>query len=667
MVIYTVTTHTGKTLLSGTTSLIYIQLRGSEAKSEEKNLNPLKGFLPGSERTFKINCKASLGELISVKLYSKPFMHLDNQWFCDKILVNTPEGDEILFPCYCWLDCNEKLVLRPAKALLVFEDTNPIAQRERMKQLEEQQKLFRWRVYAEGTPQVIDCDASYDLPAEVRFSFTKESDFYYTAAKQIAALKLTGLADSRESWKSISQLEGIFCENRGKTIEYVQEHWDKDKFFGYQFLNGLNPMLIQRCSKLPENFPVTDDMVKDSLIGSSLKQEMKKGNIFLSDYKMLDGLVGNVVVGRQQYLTAPLVLLYCNPHGMMLPIAIQLKQEPSKENPIFLPTDSKADWKLAKIFVRNAEFGVHEVDFHLLRTHLLAEVFTMATLRNLPSPHPLYKLLFPHIRYTLQINILARNRLISEDGAITLYAGVGGESLVKLLKRATASLTYSALCLPENISERGLESVPHFYYRDDGMKLWNIINKFVAAFLSHYYQSDEHVQKDTELQRWISEIFTKGFLGRDGSGIPSSLQTVTELVKFVTMVIFTASAQHASVNNGQFDLGGWMPNYPTALRNPPPKVKGQTTEDSILETLPDVGTTVNGMAVLRLLSKDSADHFPLGYFPETLYDEDVPCKLIKEFQKDLKELSDLIEGRNKKLELPYIYLNPKNVDNSVAI
>ncbi|ROI15211.1 Hydroperoxide isomerase ALOXE3 [Anabarilius grahami] len=133
------------------------------------------------------------------------------------------------------------------------------------------------------------------------------------------------------------------------------------------------------------------------------------------------------------------------------------------------------------------------------------------------------------------------------------------------------------------------------------------------------------------------------------------------------MVIFTASAQHAAVNNGQFDLGGWMPNYPTALRNPPPKVKGQTTEDSILETLPDVSTTVNGMAVLRLLSKDSADHFPLGYFPENLYDEEVPCKLIEAFQKDLRELSDLIEERNKKLELPYIYLNPKNVDNSVAI
>lgn len=158
------------------------------------------------------------------------------------------------------------------------------------------------------------------------------------------------------------------CSDTACFAEYIQKHWDEDEFFGYQFLNGLNPMMVQRCSNLPENFPVTEDMVKNSLRGSSLQQEMKvrylllaiiwsgllwfcliswvsslfgvihphtqKGNIFLSDYKMLDGLVGNVVSGRQQYLTAPLVLLYCNPHSMMLPIAIQVRiLHPKCRNP----------------------------------------------------------------------------------------------------------------------------------------------------------------------------------------------------------------------------------------------------------------------------------------------------------------------------------------------
>lgn len=48
MVIYTVTTYTGKGLLAGTTSRIYIQLRGTEAESEEQNLNRIQGFWQGS-------------------------------------------------------------------------------------------------------------------------------------------------------------------------------------------------------------------------------------------------------------------------------------------------------------------------------------------------------------------------------------------------------------------------------------------------------------------------------------------------------------------------------------------------------------------------------------------------------------------------------------------
>ncbi len=39
-----------------------------------------------------------------------------------------------------------------------------------------------WEVYAEGIPHCITAETPLSLPREVRFSFTKKAEFYYTAA-----------------------------------------------------------------------------------------------------------------------------------------------------------------------------------------------------------------------------------------------------------------------------------------------------------------------------------------------------------------------------------------------------------------------------------------------------------------------------------------------------
>lgn len=57
----------------------------------------------------------------------------------------------------------------------------------------------------------------------------------------------------------------------------------------------------------------------------------------------------------------------------------------------------------------------------------------------------------------------------------------------------------------------------------------------------------------------------------------------------------------------------------------------------------------------------------LGQYPEHHFGEKQPCKLIKRFQAELKVLTAEINARNVDLEVPYRYLDPLVVENSVSL
>uniref|UniRef100_A0A3B5LZ33 Lipoxygenase domain-containing protein n=1 Tax=Xiphophorus couchianus TaxID=32473 RepID=A0A3B5LZ33_9TELE len=557
MVDYSVTVYTGDAAHYSTFHSFYITLVGTDGESDCQKLSTWMFSLFFQPYTHKVECTKPLGDLLAIIIQKEyHIVFSKGPWFVAKVEVKSPMGDIYQFPIYKWItDCKDHYYQEGSGWFTLST-------------LQRRNTLTIWDQLKDGLPHNMKAESYSSLPLDVNFL----------------------------PWFS-SHLKWVLIDK-----------WQEDSFFGYQFLNGVNPMMIQCCKTLPENFQVTDEMVfKDG--NQSLTDEMQKGNIFLCDYKMLDGVKANIIDGEQQYLVAPLVLLHKTPDDKLMPIAIQLKQIPAEDNPVFLPTDSRWDWLLAKTFVRNADFNMHELSSHLLRTHLLAEVFAVALLRQIPMMHPLYKLLMPHTRYTPMINFLARKLLISDDGVFTKFASSGGEGMFTILRKALSSMTYRSLCLPDDISDRGLEDVPNFFYRDDGLKLWNIIYSFVKGTLQYYYKSDQMVQEDQALQQWIGDIYSHGFLSEKNTGIPIRFDTVGELVKFVTMVIFTCSAQHSAVNTGQY----------------------------------------------------------LGNYPEKRFIEDVPLNNIKVFKEQLQELSLQIEARNKQLELPYTYLDPKVVENSVSV
>lgn len=153
--------------------------------------------------------------------------------------------------------------------------------------------------------------------------------------------------------------------------------------------------------------------------------------------------------------------------------------------------------------------------------------------------------------------------------------------------------------------------LPGYYYRDDGLKIWQAIEAFVSAIISEFYISDDDVKDDPELLSWAGDINANGFSGHQGAsqghGFPKTIESREQLVDLCTLIIFTGSAHHASTNSGQYDVSSFCPNAPTYLRLPSPTVKGKADTQTLLDTLPDRDGATASVALSHVLSQFSND------------------------------------------------------------
>ncbi|KAM3601904.1 uncharacterized protein V6R79_020922 [Siganus canaliculatus] len=671
---FEVTVHTSPGPTCGTFNVLRLSLIGSQGETPSICVNEGgRHLLPGSTCRVLVPAFKPLGCLCLVRLSLEPrsgFPSLD--WHCARVEVRSqaedgerrgPDDPDVqVFLCDKWLRVSDgNIELRTGKLCLLKDENEELLKQQRLRQLQHQQKTIRWGKFVDGAPRCVDLNSVSELGPNLSYTNTAASpatDLHY----------VKGFIGRVEAWRSFAELEMFFTHagHRNNTARFVKAHWMEDWYFGYQCLNGCNPLMLHQTRLIPPNLSVTPDMLRPFLPDdSSLEQELQKGTVYLLDYEVLEGVPANVINGKQSYLCAPLCLLHLNRQGQLLPIAIQLQQTPGPLNPVFLPSDDACDWLLAKMWVHTADFQCHQLSSHYLRTHMISELCCVATLRQLPEVHPLHQLLMPHVRTSLQINLQARASLVAANGVFDKAVGTGLEALSVLLSRASERLHYGSLCVPDDLTGRGLDSLTQSFYAQDALRVWDTLHRFVVSWVDLYYGGDSEVQQDSELQLWVADIHEHGFI--HGSGFPQSFQTKAEVSKFITMVIFSCSALHAAVNFSQLDFSLWMPNCPAAMKRPPPQVKGTVTEDDLVTFLPDVNSTCHVLTVLTVLSQPAPNFVPLCHYREAIFQDGAHCRLVKEVQAELKAISDDIAERNSHLELPYPYLSPNRIENSVAI
>lgn len=452
-------------------------------------------------------------------------------------------------------------------------------------------------------------------------------------------------------------------------VPAISQTFMEDEAFAAMRVAGPNPLMIARLDAPDLRLPLTEAQYQ-SVMGASdsFAAALTEGRVYLADYAIFEGAVNGSFPTYQKYNYAPLALFAVPVGGTSLkPVAIQCNQQPGPTNPIFLPTDGNA-WLIAKTIVQIADGNFHEAVSHLGRTHLFVEPFVLATHNQLPAAHPLSQLLTPHFTGTLAINDAAQSSLIAPGGGVdTLMSGSIGQSRLFAVKGALSVLqNVNSVSLPQLLAARGVDDtskLPDYPYRDDALLLWNALGKWISNYVGHYYADDAAVQADTALRGWVAELVAHDGGRLDNIGTNNQLTTRAELIELLTLVCFTASAQHAAVNFPQAEIMTYAPAMPLAGYTPAPANGGVSFPD-FLKLLPPLEIAETQLQVGFVLG--SVYYTQLGQYGAGYFTDPTVQGFLAQFQQDLAQIETTINQRNQ-TRTPYTFLLPSRIPQSINI
>ncbi|XP_019646833.1 PREDICTED: allene oxide synthase-lipoxygenase protein-like [Branchiostoma belcheri] len=615
------------------------------------------------------------------------------------LCVDRQRGRRQEFPVYRWItDRSDPITLRSGNASLMSHDS-PVLKGLRELELEKRRERYQWAHDEKGFPAHLAVKTLNDLPRDNRVTQSLKGRDLRNANKNGIPLRVKFNSAFRR-WEKFDDCENLCKVALGEenVREFATDIWRTDFEFGRQILNECHPSTITRCKMIPPNFPVQDETLRPQLErGMNLKQEATSGRLYLMDCSLLDGLSlrkpDHQDDENEFHPTAPMALFYVNGKKEFVPIAIQLypqvgrlmpsgrlmwDDKPGPENPIWTPMDSDFDWILAKMYLRSADAQIHQLVSNCL-TQLVMEPFAVSTYRNLSAAHPVYKLLVPHVRKVFAHSLVLKEHVIGEGSILDDISPYDADGRKDLIRRYYANFKFKMLNFPAMLAEKGLddkEALPGYYYRDDGLLLWEAISRYTGDILKLFYDDTVALRDDLEVQNWIRDVKQQGLQWEDESdkGLPDGVRTIRELADIVTSVIFTCSVHYAGHNAAQQDVYSLVPNAPMNMRRAPPKRKprkGETEMEDIMDALPDRQASCKQLNMAIALSNlgidEEEDGGCLGHFSDRYFTEDRAQGILGEFQQNLQQIAETIRRRNEALDVPYTHLLPEKVPKAFRV
>ena len=548
----------------------------------------------------------------------------------------------------------------------------------------------------EGLPRRSSARHVSWLPLDEQYGDESRDNVMLAAANAIVARGLDEYVGNIYSWQGVyeTHLTSIYKCFSGDVTEAAAEgdprfpmpligergrfRWQDDYEFARQFLGGGHPLMLRKSLEVPENFlkiphRVLDDYLRDGL---ALQDEAMEGRVFIADYKPMQAHMEQLGEGADRFRCAPqcLFLLVEDPrrrfsedgHALM-PIGIQLEHGPGAS--LFTPADPENVWRLAKAFVASADAHFHIAVSLYLDCHVCLEPLALACRTELTPLHPVYKLLQPYMKHFLAHCITMREAVNGKNGLFEGFFSQKGKDVRRWLQEMYSVWDPKRWNLMNTLAERGLDGVdniPDFPYRDDGLLLWGAIADFVQEYVGVYYASDLDVLEDPDIQRWFKEGFLESHAGclvfkNMNPDQKVALDSRAMLCDLLTSIIWLRTGQVSAMRGGIFDYNAFVPNRPWSLRRPPPDSKEEISNDEYLDFLPGQGDTASVIAVASVLSHQEEAQAEKGELLENWITEPRAMPALKRFHQSLVHVEAMIQVRNEGRLVPYPYLQPSEI------
>jgi arachidonate 15-lipoxygenase len=515
-----------------------------------------------------------------------------------------------------------------------------------------------------------------------------------------------------------------------KAIIALEEDEDKigtapisDDYFAYQRVGGVNPVMLKKVGNDP-TFRAFMQAGKDYYMVDYQALNTLRENNHVSEANL------NARGQTQRYGYQPKALFVVEGRKLKT-VAIQIRR--GNNSAFVKPGDPK--WEIAKYIVQNADINYHQLATHLGATHLFVEPFAVSAGMCLSRyEHPISVLLRPHFEGTLNINDFSTTDLInispqSEHGGVfdlnftgTMASNVQflAEEVFGLydanrlrrdpaLAHRVANL-FNERSFPKDITDRGVGHfkmekikvdskatsreidifVTHvrpgargtngigfdYPYLEDSCLLWNALTDWVCRYVDVYYKNDAAVRNDCELQTWAKTVSTDGKIKGfgeiiNGKILPGQILSRLYLVQALTVVIFTASIQHAAVNFSQSDFGATLPAgiYHDFFAD---------NDTDVSKYLPNEAHFKEVMDTLSILA--ASQYTELGKYHNNTstdkklrsvtdyFENDDVQRHLKQFQKTLKSIEAVLKKRRRNEHgHKYDYLVPSKIPQSTNV